>query len=781
MVCLAMLGASAPLTQTAASREAAPGSGPSSVASSDEIPEIIVTAQKRSERLLDVPISISTLSASELADAGVRTAAELDKVALGFTYRPSSYGNPIFQIRGIGFFEESIAVPPTVSIYVDQTPVPYSSMSEGASFDIERVEVLKGPQGTLFGENATGGAINYIAAKPTDVLTGGLDVGYGSFDDVVMGGFVSGPLSNEFKARVSFSTEERGDWQKSYGPEELRGAPPRTLGQRDFQAARILLDWSPTQSLRFEFNVNGWIDRSDTQAPQFQRVNLGLPGRVFSTLAALEAWPPPPKDATLAGWAPNVSFRRNDRFYQIALRADDSLSELITLTSITDFTHLDVLRPSDQDGTAVVPANLVIDNYGAVRSFSQELRLAGGRGDNRIRWMAGGNYNHDDSHEVQQIFLHGSNSSVGPVEYDSVALEIYSQPVNAYSAFGSLNYDPVSSVDLYASARYSYQDRHYTGCSAVSNDDSFGQAFGFLSTLLSGTPTPPIPVGACATLGPDGKPVPVLHSTLKEGNVSWRAGVAWKPSDDSLAYANVTKGYKQGTYANEALAFSVGLHPVKAESVLAYEIGFKVQLLDRKVQVTGAVFDMDYDNKQITGTILDPIFGHLTTIVNIPTSRVLGGELELSARPVDGLTIRSGATVVQSKITSSLIAPYPGGPATDHRGESFPGNPKWTFLNDIQYDFPISARLAGLIEANVRYQSDERAYVGYYPYFRLPAYALTDLRAGAHTNEDRYSLQLYIKNVANKYYLIHATNVQDTTIDYTGMPRTYGANFSMRF
>src|SRR5579862_7168638 len=167
VLCCALLAAGA------RAQSPAPQAPDTAAGGAQDLPEVIVTAQKRSERLTDVPVSISALSADQLAQQDVTTPADLEKIVPGFTYRLSQNGTPIFQIRGIGFYDEQLAVAPAVTIYVDQVPLPYGRMAEGASLDLERVEVLKGPQGTLFGENSTGGAVNYIAAKPTDHFAAG--------------------------------------------------------------------------------------------------------------------------------------------------------------------------------------------------------------------------------------------------------------------------------------------------------------------------------------------------------------------------------------------------------------------------------------------------------------------------------------------------------------------------------------------------------------------------------------------------------------------------------
>src|SRR5712672_1122550 len=204
----------------------------------NQLEEVVVTAEKRSERARDVPMSITAVTAEQLEKQGVVAVSDLTKLVPGFTYQPSDYGTPVYTIRGVGQKDVAIAVSPTVSVYVDQVPIPYSAETLGAAFDLERLEVLKGPQGTLFGQNSTGGAMNFIAAKPTNHLDAGADVTYGRFNEADAQGFLSGPLSDTVSVRVALRTEQRDAWQTS----ETRSA---SLGVRNFSTGRLLLDWKP--------------------------------------------------------------------------------------------------------------------------------------------------------------------------------------------------------------------------------------------------------------------------------------------------------------------------------------------------------------------------------------------------------------------------------------------------------------------------------------------------------------------------------------------------------
>ncbi|HKQ81663.1 MAG TPA: TonB-dependent receptor plug domain-containing protein, partial [Steroidobacteraceae bacterium] len=190
---------------------------------------------------MDVPLSITAASGEQLARRGITDTAQLAKVVPGFTYQESNYGTPVFTIRGVGFFDGSFGASPTVTTYVDQVPLSYSLLTRGATLDLERVEVLKGPQGTLFGQNSTGGAINYIAAKPTSDFAAGAGVSYGRFNAIDAEGFVSGPLSDTVRMRVALRSESADGWQKSLT------RPGDHFGEKEFYNGRVLLDWTPTE------------------------------------------------------------------------------------------------------------------------------------------------------------------------------------------------------------------------------------------------------------------------------------------------------------------------------------------------------------------------------------------------------------------------------------------------------------------------------------------------------------------------------------------------------
>ena len=747
-----------------------------SASSSGALQEIIVTAQKRAEKLNDVPLSITAATGEQLQELGITNPASLEKLVPGFVFTQSAYSAPIYTIRGIGSYDEAIAISPAVGVYVDQVPLPFSRMTPGTSFDLARVEVLKGPQGTLFGENSTGGAINYIPNRPTDRFEAGSQVTYGRFDETDAEAFVSGPVAGAFNARLAVRTEQRGDWQQSYTTGEQ-------LGQRHFTTGRLLLDWLPQDGLRVEFGLNGWFDKSDTQAKQkigYAPISPGgFPGAPgYPNLQAqLQAYPNAPNDPRAADWSPGANYQRNDNFYQFSIRADWDITDRLTLTSLGAYSHLKVDTPDDNDGTTLPNSYSII--LGSIDTYTEELRLSGTAGEaNRLKWMLGGNYEYDGTHDEQDLSLNATNSGIGPFRWNGLD-NFNNQIVDTEAVFGSLDFGLTQSLTAQGSVRYTSQDRDYHGCLADNGNGQLAAAFSFLSSSLSGSPTV-IPPGGCVTLSPiTNKPLTDgIHTSLDQDNLSWRTGLSWKPLTDVMLYGNVTKGYKAGSYGTVPAIRPVQADPVTQESVLAYETGFKAEFLDHKAQLTGAAFYYDYSHKQLLGSInLGPPFGTLPGMVSIPKSRVAGGEMDAILRPVGGLTLRVGGTYVNSKVLGSYFLANPlGGPPVNIGGDRFPNTPLWQATSDAEYQFALRNDWTAFVGATATYRTSTLSFFGGNQDFVLPAYALLDLRVGFE--RDAWRVELWGHNVTDRFYTTFAQRVTDTIIRTVGMPLTYGITVS---
>jgi len=744
------------------SRASSAADGPQSGAN-NALEEIVVTAEKRAEPIDKVGMTISAFSAATLEEQGINDVADLTQIVPGLTYTHSNTGTPVYTLRGVGFYETSLAAYPAVSVYEDQVSLPFPLLTSHPDLDIERVEVLKGPQGTLFGQNSTGGAINFIAAKPTDFFTTGWNVTYGRFNRASVDGFVSGPLSDTLSVRVAVSEQVGSDWQQSY----TRAA---SLGAMHVTIARLIADWKPVDGLRFEFNVNGWVDKSDPQAAQFYRLDLQL---AATAPPALVNYPIAPQRATAADWGPQRP-TGDQTVFQGSLRTEYDVTSDATITSLTSYvngTRNDVLDP---DGMA-------IDGYGlyaagSIHSVSQELRIANANTD-RLRYTAGGLFEHQDVYD-HGILTYADSSIPGAFGFADNGMRSDQRMTNG-AGFGNLDFDVTGKNTLKAGARFTQADRTDVGCTYDPGDGHIAATFTYLSSKLRGTPTTPIQPGGCTNL--DAAYLPVLfEESLNQNNVSWRFGDDYKPSDTLLLYGNVAKGYKAGSFAQSPASTTAQLRPVTQESVIDYEAGFKQQLFEHRASVDGAIFYYDYTDKQLRSKLVDPVFGVLDQLTNIPKSSVKGAELSISAAPVPGLRANLALTYLDSTI-NEFVGVNGLGIKSNYAGSSMPYTPKWSTTAGIDYEWPWVNAMSGFVGANLTMNSKTFAALGNDPTAEIESYVLLDLRAGVETSDSRWRLQFWGKNVTNKYYWNNAIVVYDQQVRYAGQPATYGITVNYRF
>jgi iron complex outermembrane recepter protein len=735
----------------------APASGPAD----DQIGDIIVTAQKRSESISRVPMSISAASGDQLRAVGVTNVGDLQKIVPGFRYTPSAYSTPIYSIRGIGFNESSLGAKPNVSVYVDEVPLPLSILTRGASLDLERVEVLKGPQGTLFGSNTTGGAINFIAAKPGDHFQAGLDISYGRFDAFDLSGFVSGPVSDTLGVRAAVSTTQGGAWQRSYTRDDKHG-------REDIINGRLLFDWRPADDVRFEFNVNHLHDAGDELAAHLIAITPLAPARAFRIPLVL-SYPLAPRDNRAADFNPGRDYSRDNDQTQVSIRGDFDVTDSLTVTSITSYLDFGERRDVDPDGLAL--ENIEYTTIASIKNFNQELRVAGDFGS--TKGIVGVNYEKIDVDQVDtgRVTYDTNAYALGPANPFFDYFNSSFQRFDTKSVFGNLDIDLSETLTAHAAARYTRTTIDFSGCTGDSGNGVLARGW----NAVFGTNAQP---GGCVTLDATFR-AGLVSKSLDEDNVSWRAGLDFKPTADLLFYANVSRGYKAGSYPILSASSASQLVPVTQESVTAYEVGFKTTLAARTLQLTGAAFYYDYRDKQVRGRVIVPVFGPLEALVNVPKSSVRGAELQVLWKPVRGLTANISGTYVDSEIKGfTNYDPY--GVLRDFDGEPFPLTSKYQGDADLAYEFPISSRLDAFAGANLNYQSGTNGGLGRLALLDIDAYALLDLRAGIKASDGSWRLSIWGRNVTNRYYWTIADHIADTTVRYTGKPATYGATLSFR-
>lgn len=774
--------------------------------STPQLDTIVVTANKRSQSADTVGMAITALTGEQLNALSVNDLTGLTKVDPSVAIAQGNWGGVTYQIRGVGYNDFSLAASPTVSVYTDQVPYAYPDMSKGATFDVERVEILKGPQGTLFGQNSTGGAVNYIAAKPTDRLRAGFDGTYARFNATDFSGFVSGPLSSTIRARLAFRVDEGGAWQESYTRRD-------SLGDKDAKFGRLIVDWTPTDRFDLSVNMNGWIDRSQTQAGQLQGAYLGNPKYAQDVLTEVDA-PVAPQNARAADWLAGTHPADDEHYYQGSARAEYRVSDQLGFTYLGTFEHYrqnDLQEPEGMDNA------LYLLQGGTVRSTAHELRAAGRLLAGRLHWLVGGSYADNRTREQQLEDVGGTTSGysltplTGGVPFASFINASVDDSVSK-AGFGNLEFHPTALFGLHAGLRFTQTNISHGGCT---RDDGDGvMAFSitaYEAHLLHGVGVIPAVAGGCTTfdsINPNNlyHPTYTLQS-LNQNNVSWRMGLDFTPDADTLIYGTVSKGYKAGSFPTLAAIFNSALLPVTQESVLAYEAGLKRHMLDGRLAVDADVFYYDYADKQLEMRRLEGVFGLLNTLINIPRSREIGAELAVEALPFSGLRLTFHGTYLDAVVTRQAIGynPFSTTPI-DLKGESFPNTPKWSVNGDSEYTWGVGASHAAFVGLDARYQSANQGEFGSYQaaaagYVNTPsllnvtvpsvqpgslltvndAYAVMDIRAGLMTDDGHWRLRAFVNNVTNRYYWNQSRLAGDAVVRFAALPRIYGMSVQYRY
>lgn len=817
--------------------------------------DIIVTANKREQSLNDVGISIQAASGEELGSRGISGPADLAKLVPGFTFTQSLYSTPVYTLRGIGLYDATFGAAPSVSVYSDQIPRNFPVMSDALDLDIERVEVLKGPQGTLFGQSSTGGAINYIAAKPTENLAAGASASFERFNRFEASGFISGSLGEGVSARLALKGVTGGAWQRSLS------RPGDDNGDSRKFSGRLTIDIEPTDSFKVELMATGSIDKSDPQAPQY----AGTIFNIYSTtsLAAANANPAtrnpfghvdgaryaalttttsPGYDASFLGrqatlvrrmnsgtgstragalallgtpvsnsirgaeWTPGLLGKSDNDYYQLSGRADWEVADGITLTALTAIARQRLDYAQDLDATTAIAVDVPIS--GVVSTFNQELRLAGES--DKFNWIIGGSY--DNLRSSQSNFFRLQDYSANDPFFDatggafSLPIQVTKNDFNSrlktYGLFANAEIKLTDALTVTGGIRYTNNKQTASYCYNDPASDTAQNAASLFYAFEGAFGNPGLPAikpGECFVLGDGlqgttfGRAIrsPLVRS-LKEDNISFRAGLNYKMDAGGLVYATVSQGYKTGIFSAIGASSTSQYSAAPQEKVIAYEGGVKLPIAERLGNFNSAVFYYDYSDKQVRGRIADPVFGLLEKMLNVPKSYVFGIEGELILHPAAGLHLSASATYLKTRVTSNYSTTPDGlnvynaaGYTGNFKGSDLPYTPKFSANADAQYEFAISASKSAFIGGTLLYQGSQNTtfHNAALPAddFQINGYATLDLRAGIVGADDRWKVQVFGRNVTNKNYTTAVSTYLDTLLRYKGRPATYGISFTYNY
>lgn len=765
------------------------------------IEEIVVTAQKRAESINSVPISVSAFSGDDLNTMGATDVQTMSRLVPGFNANENGGGSTIFTLRGVGFNDTTYTATGTVGIYVDEVNLPYSPMSRGPIVDVERLEVLKGPQGTLYGRNTTGGLINFIPRAPEDSFSAGGNVSYARFGTTDAEFFATGPLAESLRGRVAARVirSDRG-WQHS------NTRPHDRLGEQNKLSARALMDWDASDSLTFRLDVEGWYNHGDSQAAQAIAVQAQNP---FVGEAALSPsirdypYQPDTDDPQLADWVDDggLGTKANDSFGLASIKSNWNIHGDLRLTAIGSIMRM------RSDGTAILTTGTDVYNVDTsldaqIRTRALEVRLSDLWWEGAFRWTAGVNLSRDEAYENRYLYFDTTSLFFPLVTLPPPA------PPNAVSSHPVLNGEPTvkqgalflntdtdlsDTLRLTVGARYSKQNQRYYSCSY---EDATSEGVG-LNSLFMGvsvqtaaqyTATTGMPgrvavigrgPGQCFPINEDGGNDPV-NAKLNERNLAGRVALGWQRTDDSLLYGSVGRGFKAGGFPVLNAANTSQFQPVKQEELLAFEAGIKHSFADSGLHVNFAGFFYDYKDKQLLTRYADMIFGPLPVLRNAPKSHVYGVELDAQATPVQGLYVAIAASYIKTKVDEFVSTNFTGA-EQDFAGKPFNFSPEVQATAISDYSFPATARMNLGFGADVTYTGKTNGTLEQNKNYAMDAYTLFGARIHLDHVSGAWSLSLWGRNLTNDLATTGTFNLGDTVVRYVGMPRTFGIGLAFRY
>jgi len=739
------------------------------IAQQATLEEIVVTATRRKERLQDVASSATVFSGEDLQALRVLEPQDLAEQTPGLLakYGPNGLATVGFYMRGVGINDFTGTVDPSVGVYVDEVFQPTPDMLNFAVYDIERVEVLRGPQGTLYGRNSTGGAINFITARPTPEFEGYARAGYGSFDTFTASGALSGPLSETLLGRLSMSAINASS-SDGYSFNRFTN---NDLGKNESLAARGQLQWQPSE----DFTLRVMYNYGDSKSEQalLQHVGTRDPANLANVCAPVIAGRVDEGacvdflgyfdgDGDVYDGAANVDPELDLRSDDVTLTMDWNIGNA-TLTSISGYADFSKRQSQDIDASP----NVVADNFtfNDVENFSQEIRLTS---DDSFRWpwIVGANYGKTDidwfqTIDLSQLAIPTSNGAV--------------QSTEAWALFGQLTIPLSETFDFVGGLRFTNETRDWTGATFVGTFGSLDEA------LASGAPRLsqlPLPDGDPGQGGPLDFP-----TSLEEDKVDFSAVLRYRPSEDAMYYASISEAFRSGGYSSAVIFSQAALEPYAPETLRSYEIGMKLSLAENRVRFNTSAFFYDYEDFQATFVRATEASARLQNAGDV---EIIGLEASLDWVPVTNLTLGAGVALLDTEIveTDVVLPPLDGGPESTIEGNEIPNAPNVTFNGRIRYEWPVGGTLAAAIQTDFNYVDEHFLEPNNREYLSEDGYFLANARVSLLSQGGPWQVSAWVKNLSDEEY---RTAAQDLALSLgfseivMGMPTTWGVDFEYRF
>jgi iron complex outermembrane recepter protein len=705
---------------------------------------VTVTAQRREESAQDVGISLSVLSDKDLTDRGINTVNQLQYAVPSFEAVPAfGSGQPEFRLRGVGFDDYGSNNSSTVGVYLDEVAFPVPASTQGLFFDLSRVEVLRGPQGTLYGRNTTGGAINFITNRPADTFGAGGKIEYGSYNALRGEAYLTGPLADGLKFRLAATTEQGGAWQKNRVTGE-------SLGDKDRSAVRGELEWTPVSAVDILLEGHWGYDKSESNGLYlFTPLNYAppLPAIAADTTRSATGWGGSAAFAGLTGIGTGDKPFHDSINDGVSLNAKFDLG-IAELTSITAYEHLRRREYNDWDASSYAYAGTYFDTGANV--FSQELRLSS-KDEGKLHWLVG---------------LYYSNETLNEGFYSDF-----------WQAFGfdtrTSYHQYVNSIAGFAQVEYAFNDQ-FKLIGGLRGEGEVRKQKGYVTAGAYAPGTPAADFSSPADKS--------LESTPLTGKIE----LEYKPSDTALFYASISEGVKSGGFTSYNVPSASAVQAFKPETLWAYEIGVKSSFYDGALQLNGAAFYYDYHNQQVQSAIWTAAYGAIGAIVNARNSHIYGFELEGQWRPLPQLFITQSVGYKTGEFdkfdtdldiaasTAANSAVY-----VNRKGAEV-GFPKGSYQGTIAYDIALDGFT---LQPEIDYAfHDGRKPLLLGPSFNIPAYWLFNANLSLTPDNGPWELAVFGRNIFDQRYDLERNFfLGGINIAAPGTPTTVGIRASLKY
>ncbi len=741
------------------------------------IEEIIVTAQKREQALQDTPVSVTAFTGRTIEDLGFRQSVDITAQTPNFNvgYPNGDTGVPAMFIRGVGLNDFAVLNQGPIASYVDEVYVSSNAAQIFQLLDVERVEVLRGPQGTLYGRNATGGAVNYYSRRPGEEWNGWGRASLGDWSSTKFEGAVGGPITDSLGVRAAVLKTDSDGWLEN----RFTGNSQQGV---DELAWRLLFEFTPGDSFDALLSIHGGETKSDS----VQYRHLGTWPQAFwfsdncsnSDITALNcvdvvgyteqsdftnAFTGEESQAVPGYNEGNYDFESNNdtSFYGLSLNMNLDVGNDIVLTSITAYDEVDDARPEETDAG---PADVLTGVLGVEQeTFSQEFRISQQK--SSWNWLAGIYYLKDEADDKTSFDLlrllrpgfvgvddpaicgmlvpAGNPTGFCPPESVFEQLSGTEQKIESFAVYGDASFDLSEAWRLSVGLRYS--DEEVTHAAAFYYDEP-----------AAGNPL-----------------ITSSDDKTSFDNISGRAVIDWRASDDLLLYGSISTGFKAGGIQST----TDGSFPYDEEELISYEAGFKWTASGGKLQFNGSVFFYDYSDLQVfqfvnVGNPPTP----LSLLTNASDAETTGAEFELQWLPLENLMINMGLGLLDAEYKDFV----------DDFGNDFSGNqitlaPDLNFNGLAQYDIPVSF---GTFTLQLDWSYQDKVYFDALNNELLSqdSYWLWNGRVAWTSTDDQWELAVWGRNLGDKEYLSYAFDLSFFGFQeqMLGTPQMFGVELTYR-